>query len=76
MLKFVLCDDNEIILERLSKILESLFIKHNLDAEISFTSLLKRVLLRWKTILICMAVLGLLGGILNIHAAAFLRCVA
>ena len=38
MLKFVLCDDNEIILERLSKILESLFIKHNIDAEISFTS--------------------------------------
>lgn len=38
MLKFVLCDDNEIILERLSKMLESLFIKHNLDAEISFES--------------------------------------
>ena len=38
MLNFVLCDDNEIILERLSKMLESLFIKHNIDAEVSFVS--------------------------------------
>ncbi|NLC87919.1 MAG: response regulator transcription factor [Clostridiaceae bacterium] len=39
MLNFVLCDDNKIILDRLSKVLESLFIKHNLDAEVSFTSI-------------------------------------
>ena len=38
MLKFVLCDDNEIILDRLSRMLEALFIKHNIDAEISFVS--------------------------------------
>lgn len=38
MLSFVLCDDNQSILDRLSKMLESLFIKHNFDATISFTS--------------------------------------
>ena len=40
MLNYVICDDNKSILDKLSKILESLFIKHNLDAEISvrFTS--------------------------------------
>ena len=38
MLNFVLCDDNEIILERLSKMLESLFIQHNIDAEIGCAS--------------------------------------
>ncbi len=34
MLNFVICDDNKSILDKLSKILESLFIKHNLDAEV------------------------------------------
>ncbi len=38
MLSFVLCDDNKAILDRLSKMLESLFMKHHLDAEVSFTS--------------------------------------
>lgn len=38
MLSFVLCDDNKSILDRLSKMLESLFIKHNLDAMVSFAS--------------------------------------
>ena len=38
MLNFVICDDNKAILERLSKVLESLFIKHNFDAEVSFIS--------------------------------------
>ena len=38
MLNFVICDDNEIILERLSKMLESLFINHNIDAEVSLAS--------------------------------------
>ena len=38
MLNFVLCDDNEVILERLSKMLESLFIKHELNAQVGFTS--------------------------------------
>ncbi len=38
MLSFVLCDDNSNVLDRLSKILDSIFIEHNLDAEISLIS--------------------------------------
>ena len=38
MLSFVVCDDNKVILDRLVKMLESLFIKHNFDAEVSFAS--------------------------------------
>lgn len=38
MLNFILCDDNKAILDRLSKMLESLFIKHHFDAEVSFSS--------------------------------------
>lgn len=38
MLSFVLCDDNKSILDRLSKMLSSLFIEHNFDAEVSFIS--------------------------------------
>lgn len=38
MLSFVLCDDNSSILDRLYKILDSIFIKHNIDAEISYTA--------------------------------------
>lgn len=38
MLNFVLCDDNKVILDRLCKMLESIFIKHNFDAEIIFSS--------------------------------------
>lgn len=38
MLNFVLCDDNQVILDRLCKMLESIFIKHNFDAEIIFSS--------------------------------------
>ena len=38
MLNFVLCDDNEIIVAKLSKMLESIFIKNNLSAEVGFTS--------------------------------------
>lgn len=34
MLNFVICDDNLNILDKFSKILESIFIKHNYDAEI------------------------------------------
>ncbi len=34
MLSFVLCDDNNIILNRLSTMLKSLFLKHDLDAKI------------------------------------------
>lgn len=36
MLSFVLCDDNSSILDRLDKILNSIFIKHNIDAEVSY----------------------------------------
>ena len=37
MLNFVICDDNKSTLDRLSKLLESLFIKHHIDAEVSGT---------------------------------------
>ena len=35
MLHFVLCDDNIQILNRLEKTLETIFLKHNIDAQIS-----------------------------------------
>lgn len=38
MLHFVLCDDNVQILNRLEKNLEKIFIKNNIDAEISYKS--------------------------------------
>lgn len=38
MLSFVLCDDNKAILDRLSKMLETIFIRHNIDAEVSLAS--------------------------------------
>lgn len=38
MLSFVLCDDNRAILDRLSKILDSIFIQYNIDAKITFSS--------------------------------------
>lgn len=38
MLNFVVCDDNKTILDRLSKMLESLFIKYHFDAEVCFAS--------------------------------------
>lgn len=38
MLSFVLCDDNLSILNRLSKMLDSLFIEHNYDAQVTFQS--------------------------------------
>lgn len=34
MLKFIICDDNPSVLDKLSKMLESIFIKHNIDAEV------------------------------------------
>lgn len=36
MLNFVVCDDNKVILDRLVKMLENIFIKNDLDAKISF----------------------------------------
>ena len=38
MLKFIICDDNLSIMEKLSAMLNSLFIKHNFNAQISFTN--------------------------------------
>ena len=38
MLNFVICDDNLNILTKLSKMLESIFIKNNYDAQVSFAS--------------------------------------
>ncbi len=38
MLNFVICDDNLIILDKLAKMLESIFIKHNYDANIALKS--------------------------------------
>lgn len=38
MLNFVLCDDNQATLTRLSKMLEKILLKHNLDGQIVFTT--------------------------------------
>ena len=38
MLNFVICDDNLSVLSKLQKMLESLFIKHNKNAQVSFVS--------------------------------------
>ena len=38
MLNFIICDDNIHIINKLSKMLESIFIKHNFEANIAFTS--------------------------------------
>lgn len=38
MLNFVICDDNSNILNKLSKMLESIFIKNNLDGKVSFST--------------------------------------
>lgn len=38
MLNFVLCDDNASVLSRLSKMLESIFIRHNIGASIILES--------------------------------------
>jgi len=38
MLNFVICDDNKLILDRLSNMLETIFIKHNINAKVSLTS--------------------------------------
>ena len=38
MLNFAICDDNSNILNRLAKMLESIFIKNNLDGRIAFTA--------------------------------------
>lgn len=37
MLNFIICDDNKPILERLSKMLESIFMQNDIDAKVSFT---------------------------------------
>ena len=38
MLNFVICDDNSPVLTRLSKMLESIFIKHNIDASVGLAT--------------------------------------
>lgn len=38
MLTFAMCDDNISVLNRLAKILESIFVKHDINATISFTT--------------------------------------
>ena len=38
MLNFIICDDNVNILDKLSKMLEAIFVKHSFDAKVSFTS--------------------------------------
>lgn len=38
MLSFVLCDDNPSIIDRLSRILDSIFLENNIDAEIKYTA--------------------------------------
>lgn len=39
MLNFVICDDNEVILNKLDKMLNSIFIKHNIDAQIGLKTI-------------------------------------
>lgn len=39
MLNFVICDDNPAVLNRMSKILESIFINHKIDAQIGLQAL-------------------------------------
>ena len=36
MLNFIICDDNLNILDRLSRLLENIFMKNNYDATVSF----------------------------------------
>lgn len=38
MLNFVLCDDSALALKRLSKMLETIFIKHNIEANIGYSA--------------------------------------
>jgi len=38
MLNFIICDDNKSILDKLSKMLETIFINNNFDAQVSYTS--------------------------------------
>ncbi len=38
MLNFVICDDNLNILDKMDKMLESIFLKHNYDATVAFKS--------------------------------------
>ena len=38
MLKFAICDDNKNILDRLEKMLESIFTKNNYDASVVYTT--------------------------------------
>lgn len=38
VLRFVLCDDNNAVIDKLSKMLEKLFIQENIDAQIVFSS--------------------------------------
>lgn len=38
MLSFVICEDNKSILERLSKMLDTIFLKQDIDANVDFTS--------------------------------------
>lgn len=47
MLKFAICDDNIIILNRLTKMLESIFLKNNLCAEVVLSSNSSRELIEY-----------------------------
>lgn len=38
MLNFVICDDNSNILDKVEKILKSIFTKHSFDARVAFMS--------------------------------------
>ena len=47
MLKFALCDDNVNILDKLEKMLESIFTKNNFDASVVFTSSTTKTMLNF-----------------------------
>ena len=50
MLNFVLCDDNENILNKLEKMLEAIFIKKNLPGQVSFTTTNPDELLKYTNV--------------------------
>ena len=49
MLKFAVCDDNIVILNRLTKMLENIFLKNKLNAEVVLSSTSSEELLNYTT---------------------------
>ena len=47
MLNFVICDDNAIILEKLSKMLESILMKYKTESRIAYTCTTANALMKY-----------------------------